>query len=119
MRNYRNLIAWRKSIDLAGHVYSVTSTFPQSEQFGLTQQMRRAAVSVSSNLAEGAGRNGDAEYRRFVGIAAGSASELECQILLAQTLGFIGEEESEEVMNLAAEVKKMLRSLANTLAAHR
>lgn len=75
-------------------------------------------MSVSSNLAEGAGRDGDTEYRRFVRIAAGSASELECQILLARSLGFLEQSEAEPVLDLAMQVKKMLRSFGETLGAN-
>ena len=117
MRNYKNLEVWRESQNLAVQVYQMTSGFPSAEKYGLTQQLRRAAISISSNVAEGAGRNGDAEYRRFVNIAAGSASALECQILLAQRLGMVTAGDGKPVLELAMKVKKMLRAFGNTLGA--
>jgi len=86
MGDFRKLKAWQKSQELVESVYRITSGFPASERYGLSSQIRRAAVSISANLAEGCGRMGDTELRRFVRISLGSLSELECEILLAARL---------------------------------
>ena len=88
MRNYRELHAWQVSFSLARQIYEVTATFPREEMFGLTSQLRRAAVSLPSNLAEGAGRASKKEFVQFVHIARGSLNEMETQLLLAQELGY-------------------------------
>ncbi|MCK6482508.1 MAG: four helix bundle protein [Phycisphaerae bacterium] len=89
MKNFRNLVVWQKSHDLALHVYQVTGGFPRNELYGLTAQMRRATVSIPANLAEGCCRSGDTEFARFVQIAMGSASELEYLLLLACELQLV------------------------------
>jgi four helix bundle protein len=83
LKDFRKLKVWEKSHHLALSVYQATSSFPDHEQYGLTSQMRRAAVSIPANIAEGYGRGGDAEFARFLQIASGSAAELQYQILLA------------------------------------
>ncbi len=88
-RAHRKLDVWRKSMDFVKEIYLITDKFPSSELYGLTSQMRRAAVSVPSNIAEGAARKGTKEYKQFLNIAQGSASELDTQIELALLLGFI------------------------------
>jgi four helix bundle protein len=89
MSNHRDLIAWRQAMSLVEFVYRDTENFPRDEAFGLRAQVRRAAVSVPSNLAEGSGRNSSGELRQFVGIASGSLAELETQLELAVRLGFL------------------------------
>src|SRR5688572_7015933 len=89
MGNFRELIVWKRAQDLALDVYRSPRAFPQDERYGLTAQMRRAAVSVSSNIAEGCGRQGDRELARFLQIARGSARELECQLLLSRDLEYL------------------------------
>src|SRR5882724_7541397 len=89
MKDFRNLKVWRKSYDLTLMVYRATRSFPKDEQFALTSQIRRAASSIPANIAEGCCRNGDAEFARFLYIAMGSASELECHLLLARDLGYV------------------------------
>ena len=89
MSNYRDLIAWREAMSLVEVVYRETQNLPRDETFGLRAQIRRAAVSVPSNLAEGSGRNSSGELRQFVGIASGSLAELETQLELAVRLGFL------------------------------
>jgi four helix bundle protein len=111
MQDFRNLKVWEKAHALTLQVYSVTSSFPQSELFGLTSQMRRSAASIPTNLAEGCGRTGNAELIRFARIAMGSASELEYQVLLCQDLPLISPETYRELNVRIAEVKKMLASL--------
>ena len=82
--DHKKLDVWKYSMDLVVHVYKITSNFPKSEVYGLTSQMRRCAVSVPSNIAEGAARNSNKEYNRFLAIALGSLSELETQLLIAE-----------------------------------
>ncbi|MBM3123183.1 MAG: four helix bundle protein [Chloroflexi bacterium] len=107
MKDFRKLKVWDRSHRLAIAVYGATTRFPRSEVFGLTSQMRRAAVSIPSNLAEGCGRRTDAELSRFSDIALGSASELEYQILLARDLGYL-DEASAGLGSEVVEVKRML-----------
>ena len=88
VRHYRELIVWQKAMDLVMRVYEATECFPQRELFGLTNQLRRAAVSIPSNIAEGQGRNTTADFLRFLSIARGSLQELETQILIASRLRY-------------------------------
>jgi four helix bundle protein len=87
-QSFKDLIVWQRSIELATVVYQLTSRFPESERFGLTNQMRRASVSVASNIAAGYGRSTKGEYTQSLGHARGSCSELETQIVIAKNLGF-------------------------------
>jgi len=89
MRTHRNLDIWREGIDLVTKIYKITRDFPKEEMYGLSSQMRRAAISFPSNIAEGAARNSKAEYIRFIYIALGSLSELETQVIIAKNLGYI------------------------------
>jgi four helix bundle protein len=109
LRSHRDLEAWKKAMELARGVYAVTSSFPRREGWGLVDQMRRAAVSVPSNIAEGAARDGKTEFSRFLRIAMGSLAELETQILLAQDLGYLPEDRSP--MDLLQEVRRLLSGL--------
>ncbi|MCL4539057.1 MAG: four helix bundle protein [Bacteroidetes bacterium] len=116
MKDFRNLEVWRKSHQTVLGVYKSTQSFPKEELFGLTSQIRRAAVSIPSNIAEGCGRGSDAELARFAEIAMGSASELEYQVLLARGLNYLNNEEYEDLSNRIVEVKKMLTSLIKKLS---
>ena len=87
--DFKKLTVWRKSQGLVGSIYRLTDSFPSQERYGLSSQMRRAAISVSANLAEGCGRHGDVELRRFVRISLGSLAELECELLLSADLQFV------------------------------
>lgn len=89
MRNFRNYKVWIGSMNLVKKIYQITSTFPSSEKFGLISQVRRSAISIPSNIAEGAGRKSEKEFLRFLEISTGSAFELETQLLLAEGLGYI------------------------------
>jgi four helix bundle protein len=89
MHQFKELTVWQKAVSLATDVYTYTKDFPPAEKFGLTSQIRRSVVSISSNIAEGAGRKSKKEFRRFLDIAYGSASELETQLIVAQNLDFI------------------------------
>lgn len=111
MRDHRQLVAFVKARALALDVYKATSTFPREEQFGLTSQIRRSAVSVPSNLVEGCARQSEKDFLRFVDIALGSARELEFQLDLAQQLGFLGENGS--LIGMSQEVARLVAGLAN------
>lgn len=110
-RNYRDLVVWQKSMELCQGVYELNRQFPREETYGLSQQMRRAAVSIPSNIAEGQGRGGDTEFDRFLIIAYGSLREVETQILLAVRLRFVTSDDAEPVLNLAAEVGRLINGL--------
>jgi four helix bundle protein len=115
MQNFRNLKVWQKSQTLVLKAYAFSATLNHPRTFFLRDQLMRAAVSVPANLAEGCGRTGDRELRKFVRIALGSASELEYHLLLAHDLGFLVAGDYEEMANSAVEVKRMLSGLANEL----
>jgi four helix bundle protein len=113
---YKDLIAWQKAMVLVRSVYELTKTWPQHEQFGLTNQVRRAAVSIPSNVAEGKGRSGIREYSHHLSVAHGSLCELETQLLIAQDLGYVAEHQCDLVLQQAAEVGRLLRGLIRSLA---
>lgn len=117
MRDFKGLKVWQKSHDLVLAVYQVTAKFPRDELFGLTSQIRRSCVSVPANIAEGCGRNGNAELARFLQIAMGSASELEYHLLLTRDLGLLDTVEYEQLAGQATEVKRMLTSFIQRLKA--
>jgi len=108
MNNYKELIVWQKSITLAEIIYTLTSTFPQEEKYGLIGQIRRRSVSVASNIAEGAGRNSNKEFRNFLGIANGSLNELHTQLEISKRLGYIAEADLKETFMLCSEIQKMI-----------
>ncbi|HJO82223.1 MAG: four helix bundle protein [SAR202 cluster bacterium] len=118
-RDFRSLSAWQKSHELVMDVYRSTSGFPPSEQYGLTSQIRRSAVSIPSNIAEGCGRGGEAEFARFFQIALGSASELEYQLLLASELKYLPQEDHERLSSHTIEVKKMLTAFIRRIRSDR
>ncbi len=115
MHDYRRLRVWQDARSIAGNVYRLTDGFPQSERFGLTQQMRRAAVSIVSNIAEGAGRSGELDFARFVGMAIGSTCELEAQLELALDLGFIEGDEYRPLAQRLGAIKPKLAGLERSL----
>ncbi|MBC8869398.1 MAG: four helix bundle protein [Planctomycetes bacterium] len=119
MKDFRQLKVWEKAHQLTLTVYRVTKALPPDERFGLTSQIRRAAASVPSNIAEGCGRNSDAELARFMEIAMGSASEVEYQILLARDLEYVATPEHEDIHGRVCEVKRMLASFIQKLRADR
>ena len=108
---YRDLKVWQRSIDLAERIYRLTAKFPASEMYGLSSQMRRAAVSIASNIAEGWGRRSRKDYSRFVLVARGSNDELQTQLVIAERLGFGEAELFVEVNALSDEIGKMLSGL--------
>jgi len=113
IRSHCKLEAWKQAMDLARMIYSVTKDFPSEERFGLTSQMRRCAVSIPSNLAEGAGRGTRKEFVRFLHIARGSLSELQTQCILAKDFGFI--DNSEEIVERCNMVFKLICGLITSL----
>ncbi|MBK8701517.1 MAG: four helix bundle protein [Saprospiraceae bacterium] len=115
LKSYQDLMVWQKSMDLAKQIYVYTASFPKEEMYGLTSQMRRAAVSISANIAEGQARNSTGEFRHFLGIAKGSLAELETLIILSQNLAFLMQEKSEPLLNHSAEINKMLNGLLKSL----
>lgn len=116
-QSYKDLVVWQKGIDLAKLIYQLTSTFPNEEKFGLVSQMRRAAVSVPSNIAEGQARHTTGEFIQFISHAEGSAAELETQIILGVELGFSTKDIAIPVYELLAEIRRMLNALRRKLAA--
>ena len=115
MKDFRQLKVWEKAHHLALEVYKATATFPKEELYGLMSQLRRASVSIPTNIAEGCGRNTDADFARFLQIAMGSASETEYEIILAFDLGFLSKNQFESLQAQAEGVKKMLASFIKTL----
>ena len=115
-RPHRKLDVWKKSMLLAKDIYSATSSFPKSEEYGLTSQLRRAAVSVPSNLAEGAARRGNKEFRQFINIAQGSLSELDTQLDLANMLGYLDQQLHKRLVSEVTDISKMLFGLAKSVA---
>lgn len=115
MNSYKELIVWQKSIELSKKIYSLTERFPKSEVFGIANQMRRAVVSIPSNIAEGYARGHRKEYLQFLSVAFGSGAELETQILIAKELNFIKEIECKEISSLLGEIMKMLNKLISSL----
>ena len=119
MKNFRNLQVWRKAHELTLKVYGSTRAFPREELYGLTSQLRRSAVSIPSNIAEGCGRRTDPDFARFLDISMGSASELEYLVLLAHQLSLLDETTFRGLDTATTEVKRMLASLLSRLRADR
>jgi len=111
--NHKELDVWIKSMDLVEFIYKISSTFPDSEKFGLVSQIRRASVSIPSNIAEGAGRKGNKEFIQFIHIALGSLSELDTQYLIAVRLYYV--ERNEKLELLINDVKRLLLGFRNYL----
>ncbi len=111
MTNHKNLIVWQKSMELVTAIYVATKTFPKEELFGIVLQMRRSAVSIPSNIAEGYGRVYDKETVKFLSVALGSASELETQLIISKDLDYIAIQEAQQLTKLTEEVIRMLAAL--------
>ena len=111
---HKELVVWQKSMHLARLVYRYTTSFPKEELYGITSQMRRAVVSIPSNISEGQGRSTKKELFHLLFFSLGSASELETQLILSQQLGFLPQEQFDELNNLNNEVLKMLSALIRT-----
>jgi len=115
MHDYKKLIFWKESIELITEVYKTTSKFPSREKFGLISQINRCAVSIASNIAEGAGRNTDGEFRKFLGTAKGSSYELETQLIVSNNLGYISIDELNCLIDKLEYVQKMIHNLTKSL----
>lgn len=115
MHNYKELKVWQKAVQLATDVYYHTQDFPKEERFGLTLQIRKSAVSISSNIGEGAGRLNKNEFIQFLGVAHGSASELDTQLIVANNFQFLNDDIFEELSGTINEIKKMIFKLIESL----
>lgn len=115
LKNYKELKVWQKSYSLCMEIYKVTGQFPNEEKYGLTSQIRRSAVSIPSNIAEGYGRKTTADYIRMLDIAYGSLCELETQIMIADDLNYAMHADKERLRTLISEVERMLKALIRSL----
>ncbi|MDR0868553.1 MAG: four helix bundle protein [Planctomycetota bacterium] len=115
VRDFRDLVVWQRAMDLSVDIYRATKRFPKEERYGLTSQMRRAAVSIPSNIAEGNGRNSGSDYLRFLAIANGSLAELKTQILLSERIGYLDPSGAEKLFASANEVGWILAGLVKAL----
>ncbi|HOF19572.1 MAG TPA: four helix bundle protein [Phycisphaerae bacterium] len=116
IRDYKDLIAWQKGMDLVEAVYRFSKSLPADERFGLVSQVRRSAVSIPANVAEGFGRSTRAEYARFLDIALGSANEVETHLLVSGRLGYANGNNLEAVLELTGEIQRILKGLIRTVA---
>ena len=116
VQSYRELIVWQKSMDVVELVYRATKKFPKEEMYGLTSQIRRAAVSIPSNIAEGQARKSTKEFRNFLSIAQGSKAEVETQVMIAVRLRYLTPQEAQPILNLLEEISRMAASLQNKLS---
>jgi four helix bundle protein len=114
-KSYRDLEVWRKAMSLTTEIYTVTAHYPNEEKFGLVSQMRRAAVSIPSNLAEGHARSGAGEFKHFISIATGSVAELETQVILSADLKYLDKNIENDLLGRLNEIGKMLRGLYRSL----
>lgn len=115
MANFKELLVWQKSINFVTEIYQVTNNFPKDEMYGLTSQIRRASISIPSNIAEGNSRRSVADYLQFLKIARGSCAEVETQLIIAQNLKFLSEEHYLKLNQDIIEISKMLNGLINSL----
>ncbi len=115
MKSYRDLIVWQKSMDLVVEVYKMIANFPQNEIYGLTSQIKRAAVSVPSNIAEGYGRRSTGDYQRFLNIAMGSLFELQTQLEISTRLNYLKTDQFTKLNELSKEIERMLSSLISKI----
>ena len=115
VQHYRELIVWQKAMNLVESVYRVTKGFPNTEIYGLTSQVRRAAVSIPSNIAEGQGRNTTRDFLHFLSVAQGSLMEVETQTTIAKRLGYVKEQSERDLLESTAEVGRLLNGLCNSL----
>lgn len=115
IQSYRDLIVWQKSVDFAEMIYRITNDWPKHELYGLTNQVRRSSVSVSSNIAEGQARQHTKEFKQFLYIALGSIAEAHTQLIIAKRLSYVTQLQFNELESKIIEIQKMLRSLVNKL----
>lgn len=115
MSYYKNLHIWQKSMDLVDMVYSITKNFPKEEIYGLTNQVRRSAVSIPSNIAEGAGRNSNSQFQNFLSYSNGSTLELDTQLIISNRQGYINQNDLNEITQLIEDIQKMNYKLQTKL----
>ena len=115
MKSHKDLDVWRLAVDLAVDVYEVTKAFPKEERSGMVAQMRRSAISIASNIAEGAARQGNKEFRQFIHIALGSASELDTQLEIATRVNLTGLESLQRLQATTIRINQMLRGLSRSI----
>lgn len=115
LKHYRELIVWQKAMELVKSTYELTAKYPSTEAYGLTGQMRRAAVAIPSNIAEGQGRNSTKDFLRYISIAYGSLLELETQISISEMLGYLSGNETRFLLEKCAEVGRLVNGLRNSL----
>src|SRR6266404_2204441 len=115
VKSYSDLIAWQKAMDLVEEVYKITKGFPKEELYGLVSQMRRAAISVPSNIAEGHSRNGSREFVHHLSIAHGSLSEVETQVEIGRRLGYVTEEQQTRFLQMASETGRIINGLMSSV----
>jgi len=118
MKTFRDLLVWQKAMKVVTEVYQITQSFPKEELYGLTSQIRRSAVSIPSNMAEGYGRNSTKDYLRFLQIANGSLYELQTQIEIALNLEYITKQDFEKAYENSREIERMLSSLIRKIESH-
>lgn len=114
--SYRDLVAWQKAMELVFRIYELTRKFPQDERYGLISQLRRAAVSIPSNIAEGKGRHSDIDMCRFFNTSRGSLHEVETQLLMAAHLGYMQQEETTQTMSQVSELARILNGLISSFS---
>lgn len=115
MKSHKDLDVWKRSVELVTFIYEVTKTFPKEEMYGITNQIRRAAISIPSNIAEGAARNHSKEFIQFLYISLGSISELETQTIISENLIFLSSDDSIKIQNELTELRKMTIGLIKSL----
>ena len=115
IQSFRDLVVWQKSIDLVTKIYQLSKEFPKEEIFGLTSQIRRAAVSIPSNIAEGRGKSTKGEFQQFLHHSRGSLAEVETQIIIAQNLGYLSNKETEQVIDMTSEIGRLLHGLITSI----
>ncbi|OWV20234.1 four helix bundle protein [Fibrobacter sp. UWB4] len=118
-QGYRDFVVWQQAMDVAVETYRLTSSFPKEEMFGLTSQMRRAAVSIASNIAEGEGRKSKNEFSHFLGIALGSKSELETQLILSERVNLLKTTDTEPIKKSLDDIGKMLTALRRKIGSQK
>lgn len=115
MKGYKELTVWQKAVDLAENIYRLTGAYPQEERYGLVNQMRRAAVSIPSNIAEGYNRNTTKDYVQFLHISKGSNAELETQLIISRKMNYISEAQFNEMQGYTDEIHRMLSKMIKSL----
>ncbi len=113
--NYRDLVAWQKAMALAEAIYQCSAAFPRAEMFGMVAQLRRAAISVPANIAEGQGRRNTREFAQYLRVAHGSLRELETYVILAGRLGYLGDHDGQRLLDLSSEVGRVVIGLGRSL----